>query len=502
MKNNKLNSVVLFIFLLALTTTGFAQNRGNDLGFHNLGDLQIEDAFSASLPAAKYNISSGINGVFSNPAALSTVKKLTLSLSYGNSTVSWRENQEYRPNRLFVNLPFYLEGLYVPDPSTNDSLDWQIFSDGLLDTLYQVAEPALGLDPYGSQAADWEKKHSAAMPTHFAAALPLMNERLILSFGYGSVLNASTYDRNKTWLDPHLGYKAYNMPEMVNGTDTLHMDWFDFERFADVSLNEMALAGSWEVSEHLSLGAGLSLYSGTSSEVQTFNKVGYFKLIDDNEFSFSYDTLNTEWKADADWSGNIMRAGLSLDYDKIAIGLSWAGLGKMSKEYDIVETVQDTNGIRNTSYSESIENDLPLELNGSLLFRPHEKFDIHLAFGSKDHSSMAAAVIETDTLATTLTDQLDLSFGAEYRPFRLLALRAGYKSSSSSFVPDGAPIKDVGPKMTTLSFGLGINLGNFGVLNAAWRIAEMQYSDIYSTNTNFNSVMRENIVIGYTFKMK
>ncbi len=498
MKSHYIRIIAAGIVFLASSV--LAQNQGNDLEFQGLEHLDVATARTAALPASEFASPDAGQALFSNPAGLSSVNSLSLSFSYGNTSQTWWENQEYRPNRLFVTLPFYFEGQYVPDPAHNGMLDSDVFYEGLLDTSYQVAEPDLGLDPYSRDASDWVKEHRLSGLTDFSLALPLGN-KFVLSGGYATHQLAPSYDRNRTWQSPHLGYKAYGMPAMTDGIDTIRVDVFDFQRFSNLIMDEYAVAVAGKLGSHLSLGLGYSLYSGKSTDYELLNKFGIFNLIDQNDFTFTYDTLNIAYRGSSDWSGSQLRLSLGLDYERFGLSLALAGGGTMTRKWKYDYSVEDTSGITVSNVSGSVSMAVPNSIAVGMVFRPHENLNIQLAFQSKRYESTAPVTIQTDTIATAWTNQSIMSFGAEYRMFSALKLRAGYRSEPQVFIPDGAAVKDAGPVATAYSLGVGLELGHFGTFDLSWQRSDLKFADIYSTNTNYTRRQTERIMVGYQFKL-
>src|SRR5690606_10736958 len=119
---------------------------------------------------AAFTAQSGDPGaLWFNPAGLAGIEKPQISLSLSHATPRWRENQVYRPNRMFWTLAFYLEGLYTPDPADNGIWDFELAQD----SSYRIDEPALGLEPFSAAAADWQRDLKRSGLQQISAAWPL-----------------------------------------------------------------------------------------------------------------------------------------------------------------------------------------------------------------------------------------------------------------------------------------------------------------------------------------
>src|SRR5210317_2105451 len=148
----------LFAFLFIVSSNVYGQHRGDNISFQGLTTQNDAGVKATAMGSAVTSLLGDVSSIFYNPAGLIGVKKLQVSVSANSYNAYWRENQHYRPNRFFVTLPFYLEGLYTPDPADNELFDHERVwtEDQQIDSLYQVALPDLGLDPFSDEAADWK----------------------------------------------------------------------------------------------------------------------------------------------------------------------------------------------------------------------------------------------------------------------------------------------------------------------------------------------------------
>ncbi|NQV40812.1 MAG: outer membrane protein transport protein [Candidatus Marinimicrobia bacterium] len=499
--------------ILAFLVSVHAQNRGNILSFQGV------DKALTFTPGA---LGSGLDGIsdlggsasiFSNPAGLSGIKGLTVSTGMVSIENQWWENQHYRPNRLFVTLPFYLEGLYIPDPINNGRLDSDVFFESLLDTSYLVSNPEMGLEHFSEEAADWKQTESTSGLSHFGIALPvnIAGNKIAFSAGYASLLNGISYDRNKTYLTPHPGYIDYNMPALVEGADTTRIDWYDFQRLQKTNLNQISLGVGYEATENIHLGLGLSIYSGGSEELQVQDKVGYFDLIDQNEFIWSYDTMNTQYSGDADFSGTAIKLGLILDYDHFRMGLSYTSKMDLTKDWSYEKTLTYLQGdTLLTSSMSTIEGQDVMTIPGSygvgVQLKPVEKFTFLLSYEMHLYGD---SEVSRDTLSTfsmgdmqSWIDQSIVQFGMRYELHDMVYLNALYRSVPMSYVPDGAAIKASGPEAISYRLGVELDLGSLGGIDLGYALQDLKYQDNYYSNTNYSREQGSSFTVSYIYSIK
>jgi len=491
------NRVLVLIIITASLI--FAQNRGNNLGFQGFDDYNDLSVKAAAMGNAYTSIAGSLDALFYNPAALRGIKSFQFSAAANFYNRKLYENQVYRPDRYFVTLPFYLEGLYTPDPAENGMFDHvRMWNNSILDSSYVVNMPATGLDPLSEEAADWIEENSNSGLTHVAAAFPFsfMEHDFTIAASYARDVNIYDYDRNETYLDPHPGYDLYGENGRVNGQDTLVMNWYDYTRKRTGDMNTISAALSFELNEYFSFGVGGKFTSGESDDMFSLDKIGYFDLINQNRFRFSYDTVYQHVNGTSKFSSTSFNVGVHFQLEKLTVGVKIELPYTITREYDYTETAFDSNGTSSAKISGEDKAKMPATVNLGVSFTPVETFtmafDYHYAPFSKAEFELANA----DTTFHNLVDQHTFNFGIDYRPYDFLSLQAGYRHVPQTFVPDGAAVRDAGPKAKSYSAGIGIHTG-YGTIQAAYQYRSLTYYDSYFSNTNYNTINYSNLMIGY-----
>jgi hypothetical protein len=498
--SKKFISIVLVIILL-LPGAIMAQNRGNTLGFQGLDELVLPSTRVASLGGAFTAMSGDINSLYLNSAGLSGLQKMSISFTTNATSRTWMENQIYRPNRRFVTLPFYLEGLYVPDPANNGLWDQAVFYDGLGDTAYVVSLPDTGLMAYSKEAADWEYKQAKFAVSDISFALPMtvLDRTLTLALGIRPQTPIQDYDRNETYLAPHMAYTEYDMIPQLDGTDTVRMNWYDFERSREGSVFSINMGVGMEILSWLSAGFNLEYMSGSTNDRQVKTKIGYFDLFDDNEFMFSYDTLTTLYVGTSQFSSFKSAVGLLLNNEHVSVGLNLNMPYQIKRTYSYLKTVTDTLGFTNSEVSGSETLKVPLGYSLGFVFKPVENFLVSVDVATTPYSNAVWTLgDDLGELQRSWVNQKTLAFGAELKPLPYLALRAGYRNVRQVFVPDGAAIRTEGPEKISWSFGLGYQVGKLGCIDIAYVMSDLKYYDQYFSNINYVSDKADRWMVGYS----
>src|ERR1035438_1467794 len=267
----KRNLILVLVLVFIHIGSVYSQHRGDNLSFQGTYSDNLLGVKALAMGGAYTAQTGDVSSLFYNPAGLSDLPKIQFNVAGNYNTELWREHQEWRPDRLFVTLPFYLSGLAPLDPKYDGQLDTARFRD----PNYIVKPPKLGLDPYSKEAADWQKTMNKFAISYIAAAIPftLFDNKFGAAASYNRQ-NISDYDRNDTYLDPFIGYFGYGAIPQVNGTDTLVFSWSRFYRQRVGYLNNIPLGIGGEVIENLKFGVGVNISWGKTTDYQ--ESVAYF----------------------------------------------------------------------------------------------------------------------------------------------------------------------------------------------------------------------------------
>lgn len=494
-----LQIVILMIFSANIS----AQHRGDNLSFQGLSTQNEYGVRVSSMGGAGVSLLGDLSAIFYNPAGLTGIKSLQVSVSANSSNFGWRENQDYRPNRLFATLPFYLEGLYIPDPADDGVFDHERLwtDDQQIDSSYVVTDPKLGLDPFSEEAADWKHDISNFSVSDISVAMPfeLEGNNFVVGLGYHQSISIEDFDRNDTYLDPHIGYFGYGEIGKVNGVDTLDVNWYKFLREKSGSVNSINFALGYEVMKEINVGVGFKYFWGNSDDKQALDHFGKFSLIDENRFKFYHKNQLLQSSGSSDYSYMKMNIGALVNLEKITFGINIDLPYTITRDWSYSTTLTDSNGTVNSSTSGSDELSIPIGFSAGLTFLPVDNFSLSLAIENKQFADAEFSLANNDSTHRNWSNQLIFRVGTEYEAIPGLYLRAGYKLIPEVFIPDGAAIKDEGPTAKSYSFGAGYDLF-MGTINVAYEIRELRYYDSYYSNTNYVTQTYENISFGYTIK--
>ena len=483
---------LLFLIIPVLVK---AQHRGDDLSFQGFFTQNDPGVKAMAMGGAFTAYAGDVSSIFYNPAGLAGIDQIQITAAANASNHLWRENQNYRPNRIYWTLAFYLEGLYIPDPANNGMWD----SDIARDSSYIVQEPQMGYEPYSEEAADWQKTLDKLGLMNIALAYPITvaDQKFTISAAYNR-FRTLDYDRNDTYLDPHVGFDEYGWVARST-TDTSTFTWSRFERDRQGSVSRIAGAVAYNISKDLNFGIGVNVYDGNTDDYQALVRVGNFDIAYNNNFRFTYDTVNTFINGTSKFTATNFNLGLQGQLSRISLGLNVILPHTIEREWEYSQVDFDSTGQTTSSISGVDRMDVPLSFTVGIMVYPVDRFRIAFDYQYTGFSKSEFSFDRTATTDRTWPDQHILRFGAEYQAFDFLSLMAGYRDIPVTFVPDGSAITDRGPAATGYTFGASLDVFGFGRLDLGYEYRKLKYYDSYYSNTNYATESLSNFGMAFTY---
>lgn len=490
--------IIAAIFALMLTTTIVAQHRGDNLSFQGLSNKSEVSVKALAMGGALTSVPGDLSSLFYNPAGLARIKQLQVSVSTNYYNKQWRENQNYRPDRYFVTLPFYLEGLYIPDPANNGKWDYQVAQDTNYN--YIVQEPQLGVDPYSGEAADWNKNKNNFGLSNISAAMPfqILDENFVAALSYNRNNNFYDFDRNDTYLDPHLGYFEYGGDiTRVDGLHTMNMRWSRFLRQRVGSLSYLTGGLSYQVIDEIMVGIGANVMWGQSDDYQSLIRVGDFLLSKEQRFTFTYKDISLLKTEASKYKSTNFNVSTIIELNRVRLGIKIDLPYTLYRDWNYTQTNFDSTTTVTTSGGTD-KFKVTAIFNWGISFQPVDNFTIAFDYEYAPYSKAKFELASNDSSFNKWINRNTIRIGLEFKAFEFLSFMAGFKSIPQTFVPDGAAIKDKGPDANSYSFGASLNLF-FGRIDLAYELRILKYYDSYFSNTNYAFEKSSNLLFGYTY---
>ncbi len=498
MKFFQITILTTILLLLSGQSEILPQHRGDNLSFQGLYYPVDIGAKALAMGGAYTSMPGDVTSLFWNPAGLYGINHFQITASVNYNSNLWRESQQYRPDRMFVTLPFYLEGLYVPDPKNNGQWDYYLADS----TQYNVNLPVMGEDPYGKAAANWQRTKNNFTLNNIALAAPikLLNQDFVISAGFNIQYNIQDYDQNNSYLAPYIGDYLYGYAPPANGIDTTVVKWYQYIRTRSGNIYNGSAAIAYQIADYLNVGVKTKIIWGQTDDQLSLNRIGEFHLINQNKFKFWYVYDNNSTAGTSKYSGVNFSIGAILNLNRFSFGLNVDLPYTLERKWDYNTTHSDTTGTSSIHSSGTDKFEYPAVFSFGIHFTPSDMFIFSIDYETAPFSKATFNLASNDTTFRQWVNQNSLRFGIEFKVSKLISLLAGYRTISVPFVPDGAALTDRGPASDSYTAGLSLNVLG-GHFDLAYEIRILKYYDQYLSNTNYKYQSQNNLVIGYSYSL-
>lgn len=490
---NKIIKISIIIFFIFINGSAIAQHNGDNSSFQGLFTPAFPDAKSIAMGGAVNSLSGELFNLYYNPAGLAALEKFNINVQGNFSSKLYRENQVWRPNRLFVTLPALFEGLIIWDKSYSGKTDAMVYKD----SNYIVSDPNLGKEPFSSEAADWEMKKNALGLNSFTLGFPfkLFNLKFGIAAGYNRTF-IFDYDRNDTYLTPHTGSFDYGKMPVANGNDSALIKWSRFYRDRFGYMNKVNLGIGAELIQQLKLGFNISYNWGNSDDYQYLYRFGNITLLDQNSYRFTYVNSNTGKIGSSKYNSLFMSFGAIATFERVNISLKVDLPYTFKREYNYSRLEDTVKSVTDNTFKDEIK--LPAVLTFGISISPINSFTLSCDYEYAPYSKTEYNLAEKDTMFRKFLDRSILKFGARYKATKFLTFYAGYTNIPELFYPDGTDNNEAGPSSENYSFGFSI-ISKYGTLDVAYQWGRMKYYDQYYSNTNYATEITNKIYFGYSY---
>jgi opacity protein-like surface antigen len=424
--------------------------------------------------------------MFQNPAMLTTIGGLQISLGGLFQSNERRQEQQYAPVRYYPNLSLLLEGLAddLPDP------DPDLFGFTPADSVQRTFD---GLGP------NWTHSNQRTAPLQAFVAMPfeLGAMRLTAGLGVAEYGDFGYFYQNNNVLTPNIfSQRPVPLPRPTDN-NPLQADWYQTIRSREGAVMGYggALAVVWP-RFNASFGLSGTLVSGSTDDVEQDIARGRLTFLA-NEFRADSVYSRTTRTGQSDFSGFDLAFSAIVRGDFVSAGITVRPPLTITRSYSM-QVVTDTGTASTTSISGEDEMTLPWRGTAGLTVEPRD----NLVFG-----------LEYELRPYARADFADAS-GAESRPwmsssvFRVgvdvavlpwLSLRGGMRRQAETFGADGRAIEDQPVWFTTYSAGAGLTFAGVR-MNLAYEGSGSVYQDVMGSAIYHNRSDRHAVVadIAYT----
>ena len=465
-----------------------AQGYGGALTFQGIENFTMHSAGTRAIGGVSIGSKQDIGLMFQNPATLSSMQNIQVSIGGQYFSEDLKQEQEYAPVRYYPNLSLLLDSrtVHIPNPDTS------LFGFTAQDTVQR---------PYDNIQPNWSRSKNDNMPIQAFLAVPILRGKIHVVGGIGAAeyANLNHYYQNNNVLSPEI-LTVRPLPTMrPTDDDPIEVDWLQTARSRTGTIQGygFALAGNVE-KFNLSIGFSGMILDGSSDDYQ--KEVGRGDLtFYSNAFRIDsiYSRITTTGKSD--FSGQEFTLSSILTGHYVSIGFSFKLPTTITRSYSM-QVVTDTTGTPLLSTVKG-EDKMKLPLHGTVGLSLTPMENLRIGFEYEFRPYVSAQYV--DSYGKETSPWLSASLfrvGAEYMIKPWLSLRGGMRRDAEVFQPEGNKIEDNPVTYRIYSAGFGVFYAGLR-LNVAYENSLVKYQDVWSSAISKNHEQIYTIVADLSYEI-
>jgi long-subunit fatty acid transport protein len=495
-------SIITLVFNTMLVCGLFAQAYNVPLTMEGLNHVSNASVVSQAMGGVTIPLQKDISIMFVNPASLSTLDALTVSVGGSRTYTSANQTQTWQPDTYWGNFTLLMDGS-ARTISPSDS-SWHKSHPGVPtptfpgDTLWK---------PYDNLGPNWSRTKDAGdfLPDIFVG-LPVTVAGIKATVGVGMAeyANLDYYYQNNNVITPE--YDLLQVGEgLVKGDSVKSLNWSQSIHQRNGKLHSYGGAVSVNITDNFSAGLSARYISGSTNDqdlsvgrgvikaysagyVQKYwNVAGAYGCIRLDSVDYMSSLTGT-----SDFSGYDATLSTTYRSKNVTVGLVITLPSVIAKKFNgqIVNYAGQTIDyaanyqVKDTSYTQNMDLPWKAKIGLGMQVRPNVLFAAEY-----EYSPYSTADLERPGYAKTVRPWLDASsfhFGVDWQPINILSLRFGYRRQSDVFQPQYAAFNSDPVSYNAYSAGFGVELMPGLALNAAYEFYEFKYEDTWVDNSNVN----------------
>jgi hypothetical protein len=481
----RLSSLTLVIALLSLPELALAQERNGPLSFQG-AEQRTSAAGSMGAGGTSILLPNDVSSMLTNPAMLTTLEGLQISIGGLFQTVERSQVQHYAPVRYYPNLSLLLEGLAddLPDP------DPDLFGFTPADSVQRTFD---GLGP------NWNDTRDRSAPIQFFVAMPFNVGGTVVSAGIGvtEYANFGHYYQNNNVLTPNiLSQRPVPLPRPTNN-NPLVADWYrtSQSRMGAVMGYGGALAVVWP-RFNTSIGLSGTMISGSTDDVEERVARGRLTFLA-NEFRAEEVQYRVVRSGSSDFSGFEATVSAIVRGDFVSAGVTVRPPFTLTRSYTLgVTTEGEVSNAETVMGEDRLE--MPWRGSAGLAITPRDFMSFALEYELRPYAE-ATVVSDTGQETAPWMSSGALRFGANVNVLPGIILRGGMRRAAEPFGADGRALEDQPVWYTAYSAGLGLEFQG-ARLNIGYETRGVRYQDVMASAIYHNRDMRHVVVadLAYT----
>jgi len=513
MKKKSILIALCLLVAFCIGSEGIAlAQEGTTLQMQGLNYITNQSAVSRAAGGTTLGLLNNPSIMFLNPAMLSTVDGIQISVGGYQQFLRQTQDQRYGTLQGHAGAVFLLQGItdQIPDP------DYSTITRRLTQE-DSVQRPFDNLGP------TWSRTKDVTLPLQLFVSVPVKIGSMKMTIGAGAVeyANLNWFYQNNNTLSPNIldvtngTYRTNNLPRndtVVTVNQPLPVQWYQYKQYRDGSIYGYGGAVSLEISPKLSLGLSGMYLDGSTDDFESH--VGRGRML------FFYNSIRldkfgmTNWnkKGESNYSGYEFNLSGLYKAKYVTIGFSIKPPTTIEREFsytysrDSITATSLLNGKVDslhevTSGTINGKDKMELPFRGSVGISINVKQNLVVSFEYEllPYESADYVAIDGSKSNPWLSYSL-MRFGIEYGATDWLKLRGGVHESGEVFQPATNALRGDNVKYPVYSLGCGIKIFK-ATVNLAYEYADRRYTDVWSNSASINHQYVHNIVAELVYQL-
>jgi hypothetical protein len=491
-----------------------AQDYNVPLSMEGLNHTANTSILSKSMGGVAIPLQKDVSLMFVNPASLSTLDALTISVGALRTSTNSDQTQTWQGSTYYGNYSLLMDGsgrnIFHTDTSVANKYrrpqSTQYFPG---DTLWVA---------YDDIGPNWnhEKSPGDFIPDVFAAMpFTLAGIKATVGLGYSEYANMDYYYQNNNTQNPNPNELMAGQG-IVAGDSTRRVNWWQSSHSREGSLHSAGGVLAVNISQTLSAGVSAKYISGDVNDVdKTLGRgvIWFFASGSANRNA----TINSIRLDSVDYMSSVAgkssytgyEATLSTTYrgKNVTIGVSVTLPASIDRKFNGTTTsytgrTKDYAAVPLNTVSTSISQTMDLPVKGSIGIGMQLRSNVYAAV-EYEYNPLSKAELKTNGVKTNpWLDAPSFHLGLKWEPVEIVSLRFGYRRQSEIFQAQYSAFENQPVTYIAYSAGVGVNLMNGLDLNAAYEFYERKYEDVWMDNNNINILNSNSVSVGLQYTLQ
>jgi opacity protein-like surface antigen len=508
-------SIIALVLNAFMVNAMVAQDYNLPLSMEGLNHTSNTSILSKSLGGVTIPLQKDVSLMFANPAILSTLDALTISVGALQAYTSANQTQQWQGSTYYGNYSLLMDGSLV-------GISHSIPADTAYARFIRSGGKPFPGDtlwiPYDKIGPNWshDKSPSELIPNIFAA-LPFTVKgiKATVGLGYAEYANLDYYYQNNTAQNPNPNELMAGQG-VVKGDSTRRVNWYQTIHSREGNLHSIGGALSINITQNISAGVTAKYITGSTDDIdQTLGRgVIWFMSSGANVNKVTLNSIrldSVDYKSSivgkSDYTGYEGAISAAYRGKDVTIGVSVTLPTEIERKFNGTTTsytnkTKDYAAVPYSSVSTSITQKMDLPIKGSIGLGMQVRSNVYIA-AEYEYDPYSKADLKTNGVTTNpWLDATSFHLGIKWEPVEHYSLRFGYRRQSDVFQAQYSAFDNQPVSYIAYSAGIGVQLMKRLELNAAYEFYEQKYEDTWVDNSNINILNSNSVSIGLQYTLQ